>query len=172
MAVLKSVPVMWCQVLKPNTTFDNPAWEVQAVLTEAQAAALQAEAKGINKKGIKIKTDEKGVITYRFKRAVKRADGTENAAPVIVGSGGKGDTWPAGVNIGNGSVCNIQYAMREFTFGATKGVTVDLKGIQVLHHVPYGVADGDEFESEDNGEGTSASKAPADNEEFDDEDFS
>lgn len=172
MAVLRKVPVMWCKVLTPNTTFDNHAWEIQAVLTEEQADALQAEAKGINKKGIKIKKDDAGLLTFRFKRAVKRADGSENEAPVVVGPGGKDDHWPKGVNIGNGSICNIQYAMREFTFGNTKGVKVDLKGLQVLHHVAYGVADGDEFESEDNGEGVSTSKASADNEEFDDEDFS
>jgi hypothetical protein len=163
MAILRNVPVMWCSVIKPNTQFE-PAWEVQVTLTPEQAKELVAEAKALNPKGIKIKNEDDGTKTYRFKRKVKKADGvTENNPPVVCGPGGKNDVFTA--LIGNGSICNIQYGFAAYDNKFGKGVVSDLKGVQVIVHKPFGVQDGDEFGSVD-------SSAPKASEEYDDGDFS
>lgn len=166
MPILREVPVAWASVLAPNTQFE-PAWELQVTLTKEQAEQLQEEAKAINKKGLKFK-EEEGKITFRFRRKVARADGNgENKPPLVCGPGGKDDLWDK--LIGNGSICNIQYGLSEYNNKFGKGVTSDLKGVQVIHHVPYGEQDGDGF-------GEAFNDNPKQSEEssnsYDDEDFS
>ena len=165
MSVLKNVKVSWASVQKPNVQFE-PAWEIQVHLSDEQAKALQAEAKAILPKGIKIKNEDDGSKTFRFKRKVLRADGIEeNTPPVICGLGGKDDKFEK--LIGNGSICNVQYALVKYDnvkFG--KGITTDLKGVQVLEHVPYGVQDGDEF-----GSANTETKQINKEDSFDDGDF-
>jgi hypothetical protein len=162
MAILRNVPVQWASVTKPNIQFE-PAWEIQVTLTTEQAKELVAEAKAINPKGIKIKNEDDGTKTYRFKRKVKKADGvTENKAPVVCGPGGKDDVFDK--LIGNGSICNIQYGFAAYDNKFGKGVVSDLKGVQVIVHVPFGVQDGDEF-------GATDSTPPKKDESYDDGDF-
>lgn len=165
MSLLKNVTVNWASVLAPNTTFEPNAWEIQADLSEAQAKALVDEAKSLAPKGIKLKENpESKAACYRFRRKTLKADGTENTAPKVIDASGK----PFTKKIGNGSVCNIQYAFAKYDNKFGKGVTCDLKGVQVIKHVPFGVEDGEEFEiveSEDN------SNTSTNNDSFDDDDF-
>lgn len=167
MAVLRNVPVKWAKVHQPNTSFEPHSWEIVAVLTQEQADALQKEAKELSPKGIKIKEVD-GNLEFRFRRKVERSDGAggtiQNNPPVVVGPKGPGDLFDK--LIGNGSVCNIQYNFSAYENKFGKGVTVDLKGVQVLTHVPYGVADGAEF-GEETVEATTTS-----DDSFNDEDFS
>jgi len=145
MAILRNVPVQWASVTKPNTMFE-PCWEIQVTLTPEQAKELLAEAKAVNPKGIKIKNEDDGTKTFRFRRKVMKADGiSENTPPVVCGPKGKDDKFDK--LIGNGSICNIQYGFAGYDNKFGKGVVSDLKGVQVMIHVPYGVQDGDEFNS-------------------------
>jgi hypothetical protein len=154
---------MWASVQKPNETFDPASWEVRAVLTEAQAKALSDEAKVVSPKGIKIaKDDAAGELSFRFRRKVLRPDGSTNTKPVVLYPG----KTPYEGLIGNGSVGNVQYSFIAYDNKFGKGVTVDLKGVQVVTLVPYGVADGEEFE-----ELPSSSPVTA-QDEFNDEEFS
>ena len=165
MPILYNVPVNWANVLAPNTQFE-PAWEIQVTLTKEQADKLQEEAQAINKKGLKFKTED-GKITFRFRRKVQRADGNgENSPPVVCGPLGKDDRWTR--LIGNGSICNVQYGISEYNNKFGKGVTTDLKGVQVLIHVPFGEADGEGFGEADVSSTPSKEK---DSESYDDEDF-
>jgi hypothetical protein len=168
MAVLRNVPVKWAKVHQPNTSFEPHSWEIVAVLTKEQADALQKEAKDLSPKGIKFKEVE-GNIEFRFRRKTERSDGnggtTKNSPPVVVGPKGPGDLFDK--LIGNGSICNIQYSFSAYENKFGKGVTTDLKGVQVLTHVPYGVADGAEFGEEAVEENTTTN-----NDSFNDEDFS
>ena len=164
MSILRNCPVQWASVTKPNTMYE-PTYEIQVTLTPEQAKELQAEAKALNPKGIKIKKEDDGTLTFRFKRKVARADGNgENNPPVVCGPGGKDDKFDK--LIGNGSICNIQYALIAYNnpkFG--KGVTTDLKGVQVLVHVPYGQQDGGEFDA------VSSDTPIKQNDEYNEEDF-
>lgn len=162
MSVLKNVEVRWASVLKPNTKY-TPRWEVELVMTAAQKEELNNEAKKVWPKGAKI-TQEGDSFIYRVARKTVKKDGSANPAPLVCGPKGKDDLFTQ--NIGNGSICNIQYGFAVYDNAFGKGLVSDLKGVQVMHHVPYGVQDGDEFEAvEDN-------SPKSDTEEFDDEDFS
>jgi hypothetical protein len=162
MAILRNVPVQWASVIKPNTMF-QPCWEIQVTLTPEQAKELVAESKAVQSKGVKVKNEDDGTKTFRFKRKVMKADGlSENNPPVVCGPGGKDDKFDK--LIGNGSICNIQYGFAAYDNKFGKGVVADLKGVQVIHHVPFGVSDGDEF-------GATDSTPPKKDESYDDGDF-
>lgn len=166
MARLNNVKVLWAAIQEPDTKFQHN-WHITAILSEEDAKRLKAESAEVDPKGkgIKFDEDQEGNKTYKFKRNVDRADGKgTNQKPLVCGPGGKNDLFTA--LVGNGSVCNIQYAFIPYNNKFGKGVTCDLKGVQVLEHVPYGVQDGDEFDSED----TSSSKDS--NSYNDDDDFS
>jgi hypothetical protein len=163
MAILRNVPVSWASVQKPNVMFE-PCWEIQVTLTSEQAKELVAESKGVNPKGIKVKNEDDGTKTFRFRRKVAKSDGSgENKPPVVCGPLGKDDKFDK--LIGNGSICNIQYGFAAYDNKFGKGVVTDLKGVQVLVHVPFGVQDGDEFGSADPSSDTTKK------EEYDDGDF-
>jgi hypothetical protein len=168
MARLDNVKVNWANVLAPSTQFE-PAWEIQATFaSEAQAQEFVNESKIVDPKakGIKLKENDAGEKVYRFRRKVERADGNgENNPPLVCGPGGKDDPWDK--LIGNGSVCNIQYAFLPYNNKFGKGVTVDLKGVQVIEHVAFGVQDGDEFDAAD----SPAAPSTSSSNEFDDDDF-
>lgn len=165
MTILRNVECSWANIQTPNTQFE-PCWEILAHLSKEQADELMAEAKKVSPKGIKIKKDDNGNYSYRFRRKVERADGKgENTKPAVVDALKQ----PFDELVGNGSLVNIQYIFLAYDNKFGKGVTCDLKGVQVLNHVPYGVSDGDEFESE---EGSSESKpSKSTNDEYDDEGF-
>ena len=137
MPVLRNVEVRWANVLEPNTAF-TPQWEIQVMLSKEQAEALKEEAKGIHKKGIKIK-EENGELSYRFRRKVERPDGSHNAAPVVLGPNGEDFK----KLIGNGSICHVQYSFSGYDNKFGQGVVNDLKGLRVITHVPYGEQDGE-----------------------------
>ena len=172
MAVLKNVPISWASITSPNTKYTHQ-WEIQATLTKEQAAKLLAESKEVNSKGIKIVKEDDGTLTYRFKRKVFRADGvTPNNQPVLVDAKGRKFT----ELLGNGSICNIQYGFASYDNAYGKGVVNDLKGVQVLTHVPYSSQDGSEFDMEEDGtdDGNFSDKTSktSPSEDYDDEDFS
>lgn len=167
MALLENVVVNWANIQKPNIQFE-PAWEIQATLSETQAKELLAEAKKINPKGIKIKKEDNGTLTYRFRRKVERADGAgDNPKPVVVDRDGR---TPFDKLVGNGSVCTIQYQFLGYDNKFGKGVTCDLKGVQVIEHVPFGIQDGEEFGSVDS-EFNKPAASKQEMNEFDDSDF-
>ena len=160
MAVLSRVPVKWAAVQAPNVMFD-PCWCVDAVLTPAQAKELQAV-------GLSPKKDKDGDIIIKLKRNVDKADGTQNSPPRVIDAGK--NTFSE--LVGNGSICNIQYNLYEWTWKKKAGVSAGLMALQVLEHVPYAGA-ADEFEDESDGsdemkDEASATEAGSDDD-FDDD---
>ena len=142
MAKLNRVRVQWASVQadNPNTTYD-PRWEVEAILSSEQAAVF-VDA------GVKVKEDD-GVLSLRFKRKVsgdKKGGGTYTNKPPQVVDAAKA---PFTDLIGNGSLCNIAYSLRDWDGFGAQGVAADLNAVQVLELVPYGGDQGaDEFDDE------------------------
>lgn len=162
MSVLRKVKVSWAKVLAPDTRF-TPQWVIDVHLEKEHIDQLNKEAQEINPKfKVKLKTEDDGSKSIKLKRFVTKADGGANNPPLVCGPKGKDDPWDK--LIGNGSVCNVQYTLVPYDNKFGKGVTNDLKGVQVLEHVSFAVQDGDEFDSEDTG----SSKDP---DEFNDDDF-
>ncbi len=144
MPVIKSVPVSWASVQKPNTQFE-PSWEINVELTKEQADELQANAKALHPKGIKIKNED-GKLSIRFRRRVARADGKgDNPKPIVKGPDGE----DFDKLIGNGSICNVQYGLSAYDNKFGKGVTTDLKGVRVITHIPFGEQDGEGLMDDD-----------------------
>lgn len=140
MAVLREVRCQWASIIEPNTRYDH-RWEIEAILSDAQAAAFVDT-------GLKIK-DTEGVKTYRFKRKVqgtKKDGGTYNLSPPKVVDAHKE---PIDKLVGNGSLVNIQYEVRSGEVAGNPYTKADLVGVQVLELVEYGGAGAsDEFEDE------------------------
>jgi len=161
MPVLKNVECKWACIQEPNTKFE-PTWEIEALLSSQQAAELAAL-------GFKLKEDDKGTPTYRFKRKVggKKKGGGEfkREQPKVVDASKK----PFEGLIGNGSVVNIQYKVMNTEFMGQAFVKGDLCAVQVLKLVSYGGDDGDEFDDEGPTE-TIAPMATADGDEFNEDD--
>lgn len=139
MAVLKKVPCKWASIQEPNTKFD-PTYEIVAVLDDEQAAYFAD-------KGVKVK-EEEGENTVRFKLGQfgTKRDGSkfERNPPRCVDAAKE----PFTDLIGNGSIVNIQYELKEWEAFGNTGVKPELKAVQVLEHVPYSGGVNDEFEEE------------------------
>ena len=137
MAVVKG-KAMWCHISQPNTKFE-PCWSVDLVPEDSSVI------EDFRSKGYRIKQTKDGEDAITFKRKVKGNKGGENKQPKLVDA----EKNPINELVGNGSIINVQYNewATENSFGSFQGL--DLKGIQVLELVSYGVPDGDEFESYD-----------------------
>jgi len=138
MSVLKEVRCRWASVIEPNTKFE-PTWEIEAELNDQQAAVF-ADA------GVRLKEDD-GIKLIRFKKRVsgKKKDGGtyHNEPPKVVDAAKQ----PFDKLIGNGSLVNIAYSLRDWSMMGNSGVKADLNAVQVLELVEYAGGGGtDEFE--------------------------
>lgn len=154
MAVINNVKCRWASVQEPNTKWDPlGVYEIEAVLTNEQAAQLVSQ-------GLAVK-EQDGEKTYRFKSKAggTRKDGTtfKRDAPRVV-DGNKQEFTDL---IGNDSVVNIAYNIREWTMMGNSGVKGDLVAVQVVKHVPFAGSPVDEF---DEVGGTETVSAAADDE--------
>jgi hypothetical protein len=122
----------WACVKTPNTTFE-PAWSIDIVINDSQE-------KEIRKLGLKPKVDKDGDTVIKLKRKVDRRDGTTNEAPKVVDANNE----PFDKLIGNGSTVNVIFSVFEWENKFGSGVSADLKGVQVVDHVPFG--DDEDFE--------------------------
>jgi len=143
MAVLKNVRCRWASIKEPNTKYD-PRWEIEAELTDEQAAMFSDA-------GVKLKEDE-GVKLIRFKRNVTgtKKDGTKYDLdpPKVVDA----HKTPLDKLVGNGSLVNIAYELREWNVAGNTGVKPSLNAVQVLELVEYSGGGGGADEFDDVGE--------------------
>ena len=153
MAVLKEVRCQWASIIEPNTKFE-PVWEIEALLNDEQAAFF-VDA------GCRVRQGDDGQKTLRFKRKVsgnKKGGGTyTNQPPAIVDASKQ----PFNQLVGNGSLVNIAYSLREWEMVGNTGIAADLEAVQVLEHVPYSAGGADAFDDEGSTteiEGTSDTK--------------
>ena len=116
----------WASIQSPNTKFE-PTWQIDVGNLDADNKAI-AEKDGLN-----IKTDEIKGDYVTIKRKVKRKDGNDNTAPVIV----DGNKRPMMDLIGNGSKVNVLYNTYEWKYAGKEGVSADLKKVQVVTLIPY-----------------------------------
>lgn len=92
-----------------------------------------------------------GITTFKFKRKAYKADGTASKPIKVVDS--QGNTWPDDKLIGNESVLNVKYNVRQWADG--EGQSADVLAVQVWEYVPY--EGGEQFptredSSDDNGD--------------------
>ena len=140
MAVLKEVRCRWASIIEPNTKY-TPRWEIEAILSEEQAAYFVNE-------GVDVKKDDEGNPTIRFKRNVsgQRKDNStyENTPPKVVDA----QNQPLDKLVGNGSLVNIAYDLKKWNVAGNSGTKAELKAVQVLELVEYSQGAVDEFDDE------------------------
>lgn len=128
--------VTYASVQKPNTRY-TPRWEINVYPSDEDVKKLEDA-------GVNVREDkETGESFIKASQNVARKDGTENDPPRVVDAAKN----PFDKLIGNGSICNVKFALWEYDSFGSKGVKPILEAVQVIKHVPY---DGDEdFEVEE-----------------------
>ena len=120
----------WAAIANPNTTFDSDGvWSVDVTNLDKKSLAV-VEKDGLT---VKNKDDERGDFVS-IKRKVRRKDGSLNRAPDLVDGQKRTMT---NTLIGNGSKVNVHYTTYEWEFKGNKGVSADLRAVQVVELVPY-----------------------------------
>ena len=120
----------WAAITNPNTPFDSDGvWSVDVANLDKKSLDL------VKKDGLSIKNkgDERGDF-ITIKRKVRRKDGSLNRAPDLVDGQKRTMT---NTLIGNGSKVNVHYTTYEWEFKGNKGVSADLRAVQVVELVPY-----------------------------------
>jgi hypothetical protein len=120
----------WASVQQPNTTYE-PEWSVDICVDDNNRKLFEADGLTIKNKG-----DERGDFVH-IRQRVKRRDGTENEAPLVVD--GQKNTFKD--LIGNGSIVNVMYTPFAWEMNGKSGVTPILKKVQVVDLVAYAGAE-------------------------------
>ncbi len=132
--ILNDVTLNWTCINQPNTKY-TPRWETQAIVSAAQKKVLEGH-------GLKVKVEEDGTFSMRFKRNCETYAGKANKQPIVLDE----NKVPITDEIGNGSIGNVQYRVYEYKqYGG--GISSDLQAIQVTDLKTYAGKDGDEFSS-------------------------
>lgn len=168
---------LWAKVFEPDTKFDsNGIYSVTLLIPEAEAAEIceyldglvqarydeEVKAKPKLKNGLSTKTpyepeyDQNGNPTgntefkVKLKAKVQTRDGSVyEQKPIVVDA--KRKPMDTDVGIGNGSVIKVAYEPIPYMMASTKqvGVSLRLKGVQVIDLVEYGSGGSSMFDEED-----------------------
>ncbi len=143
---------MYASVHKPKKPYnegDIPAYTLDLIVTDEEAAKLTAEGLKVSK--VKIDEDTKkpkeyathpGMKVFQFRRKTMKFDGTPNSPLQVVDS--QNNTIPGTTNVGNGSKIRVSVNPYKNNFGTTSHT---LLGVQVLELVEYKSANtGSSFE--------------------------
>lgn len=134
MAVLQA-KVEWAKVHRPDTKF-KPRYEITAILSKADAQQFK-------KAGVPIQQGDDGAWRLKLQRNAEDKDGKAIEPPTVVDR----ENNPFKEPIGNGSVCAVQYYIRDWTYKSRTGKSAVLMAVKVLDLVPYKSKDDLEFES-------------------------
>jgi len=130
--ILENVKVQWAKLgdnAENKYMSDEKQWSIEAILSDEQA--MKWMESGV-KPQVKVKDGVKSVSLR--KDCVWKKSGDPKKAPLVVDQ--FGDSIDPAI-VGNDSVCNIQYSVREWEFQGTKGKSAELVAVQVLDLVEY-----------------------------------
>lgn len=129
----------WAKIIGPPTfnKFENAnEWTFDVAISDETASKLTAEGAGPYVKEPKSDDDHGGRPYLRFKRREINRDGTKAKPFKIVDA--KGNDWPEGELIGNGSVLNVKFNLQPVGMGVNKGaMKPSALAIQVVKHERY-----------------------------------
>ena len=156
--VVKGAELWWAKLNadKPVSPFGTPIWELQ-LRTRDKAEMKKWKDEGLN---VKTEDDDEGIY-YRAqvkRKAIFEKTG-EKMQPVVVVDAKlmplEADT------LGNGSVGNVQLRTRPYEVGGRKGISVELKAVQVTKLVERSGGGGNGLAFEALDVDTEVSEAPA-----------
>lgn len=168
---------MWAKVFEPDTKFDpNGIYSINVLVPETEAVELceyldgvvkerlQEEVKANPQKAKSLSTrqvyetaydqngNETGEIEFKFKLKAKvqtRTGQEYEQKPIVVDA--KRTPMDGDVAIGNGSIVNVAFEPIPYVMASTKqvGVSLRMKGVQVVDLVEYGNSGSSMFDEED-----------------------
>lgn len=129
----------WASVTQPNTTFE-PVYSVNLVVDDDTAEDFR-------NKGFAVKDMEEGPALV-IKRKVNGPNGMVRQAPKLMDKAKN----ELDIAVGNGSEVKVQYKEWETEWRGKTFKGLDFQAMQVLDLVKYQVADGEEFDAEEEDE--------------------
>ena len=168
---------LWAKVFEPDTKFDpNGTYSIQVTIPEEEATGIceyldkvvqdrfDEEVKAFPKKKNSLSTkaayephydkdgNETGLVEFRFKlkAKVQTRDGSlYDQKPIVVDA--KRNPMDSNNLIGNGSIVKVAFEPIPYVMASTKqvGVSLRLKGVQVIELVEYGNGGASMFDEEE-----------------------
>ena len=130
--IAHNVRVRWARVHKP-TEDDNgdPKYSIEMLVDKATASDFISQKL---KKSLRPVKDEDDVYQISVERkGIYSKSGDPRPPASVVDS----QLNPFSKEIGNDSVCNIQFAVKDWEYKKKKGTKIELTGVQVVELVPY-----------------------------------
>ena len=152
--LMKGKTAMWVKLATPEKKYgvDDTQWSIILVVDEDTSTKWVKNGLAMKQKFLTIDDVETPVI--KLKRDTHWRKSGEEKTPVVVVDmyGQKVDAR----SIGNGSVVNVQYTVRDWEFQGRSGKTPEIVAVQVVELVEYvgksPKSDGNEFNFLDNKE--------------------
>jgi hypothetical protein len=134
--ILKNMKVAWAKLREDNKDVSvdfGDTWSIQVYVDKDFAEKWNSS--DMSPKAKVAKADvESGNMSIQFKKdCVWKKSGDPKQPPVVVDMFGE----PVTTNIGNGSLCNIQYKKWDWTYMGKKGTSTELTAVQVVELVEF-----------------------------------
>ena len=143
---IRSGKMYYCKVLgdgAKNYEGDGMEWSFDLAVEGDTLAEMEKE-------GVKAKPKNKGDGRgdfYQFRKATVNADGKPAKPIEVVDKAGK--PWDPKVAIGNESVVDVKYLLKEYEYKGKKGIKRNILAIRVKDHVPYEAGEREDFKFDD-----------------------
>ena len=143
---IRSGKMYYCKVFgdgAKNYEGDGNEWSFDFAVDDQTLAEMEKE--GVRSKP-KNKGDDRGDF-YQFRKPTVNRDG--NAAKPIEVVDKAGNPWDPTVAIGNESLVDVKYLLKEFEYKGKKGIKRNILAIRVKDHVPYEGGNREDFKYDD-----------------------
>jgi len=146
MALLKNKKLMWSKLGAPEKKYgsEDTQWAVDLILSDDESRKWVRSGLATKERFMEVDGTEVPVIKLKTDTHWKKAGEAKTPIKVV-------DTFGQDVDprlIGNGTVVNAQYSVRDWEFQGRKGKSAELVAIQVIELVQFSgkATAGDEFE--------------------------
>lgn len=142
----------WAKVLPEQLKFNEYSgeneWSVDVTPDARGLAVIKANGIGDKMRTPKEKDSRKeDFISFRQREKRKDKDGNMVKNRLISIVDAAGNAWPEKVELGNGTIADVKFNVKDYGAGKKKGAYID--AIRVLKHVPYEKTSGFEPLDED-----------------------
>lgn len=125
----------WFKVLgKPIEGYDpgekNKQWEFDLDLDNEGVAYMEEQ-----ELGHLVKKRDDGTPFVKWVKRAYNKDGEATKPITVVGP--DGEPWDRSILVGNGSIINVKFFPKDWTFGKKSGRKANIGAVQVWEHVPY-----------------------------------
>ena len=146
MALLKDVKVQWARLSVPEKKYmsEETQWSIQALVDDKVSRKFVKDKLITKERWVEIDGEDQAVLSFRRDTHFRKTGDDRTPVRVVDMFGQDVDA----SKIGNGSICNIQYSIRDWEYQGRKGRSTELLAVQVVELVEYagGARAGDEFD--------------------------